>query len=206
MTWFEFDSLIALDAPSGAVARNAAGHLYAPADTAHATPLFVTDLSGVVRTEIVANALGLIEPFRVEDHTLVHWVSGPYVIQLLSIQGVLADVLAAKAAAQASAEAATTPRTAADVTFSPSGLLDATTVQGAIEQAAMLGGTGGGGTSDVATHIWRAGAWSPVIPTTKPTGIRLVAFFGPAQPTGLPSWVGTASTQIPATYEYLATS
>lgn len=99
MTWYGYDSQIALDQATEQVARNAAGHVYATTDTAFATPLVVTDLAGVVRSEIIANGLGLIEEFRVEDHKLVIWKSGDFKTQLASISGIIADAEDARASA-----------------------------------------------------------------------------------------------------------
>lgn len=99
MTWYGYDSQIALDQSTEQIARNAAGHVYATTDTTFSTPLTVTDLAGVVRSEIIANGLGLIEEFRVEDHKLVVWKSGDFKTQLASISGIIADAEEARASA-----------------------------------------------------------------------------------------------------------
>jgi hypothetical protein len=100
MTWYGYDSQIAIDQSTEQIARNAAGHVYATTDTAFATPLTVTDLAGVTRSEIIANSFGLIEEFRVEDYKVVVWKSGDFKTQLSSISGIIADADAARTAAE----------------------------------------------------------------------------------------------------------
>lgn len=99
MSWYTYESQIALDQSTEQVARNAAGHVYAKTDTAFATPLTVTDLAGVNRTEIIANGLGFIEEFRVEDHKVVVWKSGDFKTVIASISGIIEDAEAARASA-----------------------------------------------------------------------------------------------------------
>lgn len=131
MPWYEFESQIALDAPTGAIARNAEGQVFATSDTTFTTPLAVQDLAGVPRTALVSNNLGLIEPFQVEDQKLVNWKSGPYIVPVLSIQGVIADgeanrdaSLAAQAAAEQAASLSSLPEGGTDgqvLTVGPDG-------------------------------------------------------------------------------------
>lgn len=115
MTWYTYEAAIALDAVTGDVARSAAGQVYATADTAFATPLTVTDLAGITRSELVANDQGLIEPFRVENNPQVVWKSGAYEIVLPSFQGVLDEAIATRVLAEAAASSAQTAATAAAV-------------------------------------------------------------------------------------------
>lgn len=100
MTWYDFESQIALDQETETLARNTEGSLYAPGDTAFATPLTVTDLAGVEMTAIRANGQALLPQIRVEDHKVVIWKSGQYKTVLLSISGVVSDVQTAQEVAQ----------------------------------------------------------------------------------------------------------
>lgn len=84
--------------------------------------------------------------------------------------------------------------------------LTALNVQQALEQLLAAIGTGGGGSgSGLLIYTFRSGAY-PSLPTTKPANIQRVLFQGPVPPTGLPSWMGLGSTQIPSVYEYVATT
>lgn len=92
-------------------------------------------------------------------------------------------------------------RTAADLGFAPTGAVTATTVQGAIEQAAQLGSSGG--TSNVMVVRRVSGAW-PALPTARPDGVELVQFVGSAPlPTqsSWPSWVGLGDEQVPVSMQ-----
>lgn len=92
--------------------------------------------------------------------------------------------------------------TATEVTVTPSTNLPQTTVQAALEDVAARAGAG---TSGVMVVTYRSGSY-PTLPTTKPAGVQLVQFIGPVQATGLPSWIGTGSTQVPSIYDVVATS
>ncbi len=61
--------------------------------------------------------------------------------------------------------------------------------------------SGGTATSEVMIWKYTSGAY-PALPTTKPTGIKYVLALGPVQPTNIPSWMGTGSTQVIGKYEY----
>lgn len=120
MPWYAYESQIAID-ESGSIARNAEGFVYSTADTSFTTPLEVTDLAGVVRSEIVANALGLIEQFRVEDYKTVVWKSGDFMMVLHSIEGAIEEVEQAKDAAVAAQVAAEAAAAAASTAALPPG-------------------------------------------------------------------------------------
>jgi hypothetical protein len=95
---------------------------------------------------------------------------------------------------------------ATEVTFAPTTAIPDTNVQAAIERAATMGG-GGSGAAGLLVVKYASGAY-PALPATKPSGVQLVIFKGPVQPTsgnvasGIPSWVGDGATQIMADYEY----
>lgn len=90
------------------------------------------------------------------------------------------------------------------IRFTPGGGITAEDLQTAVLQAAAMGG-GGSGTSEVMVVTYRSGAY-PSLPSTKPTGVKLVQFLGPVQPTGLPSWIGLGASQVPSQYSPVATS
>jgi hypothetical protein len=58
-----------------------------------------------------------------------------------------------------------------------------------------------GSTNNILVIKYASGAY-PALPATKPTGIDLILFKGPVQPTSLPSYVGDGTGQIMADYEY----
>src|SRR5690606_28112230 len=69
-----FGPLLALDPTQpGTAAKSAAGKAYAVDDDALATPLPMTDLSGVTITDALSDANGIIQAFQVEDHDEVVW-------------------------------------------------------------------------------------------------------------------------------------
>lgn len=103
--WYIFEGLLAIDEQSGGIARNAEGHVYALADTTFATPLPVTDLQGVPLTALTSNQLGYIPSFKCQTRIAL-WKSGPYIIPVWSIQGVLEDIVEARQAAEDAAIAA----------------------------------------------------------------------------------------------------
>lgn len=132
MTWYVFEPIIALDPTNDSIAKNAAGQVYATTDTTYETPLSVTDLAGIVRTELIADSRGYIEQFRVEDHPVVLWKSGDHKSVVPSIEGIVADARGSRAAAETAQLAAETAANAA------------LAAQAAAEDAAS-GSTGGGG-------------------------------------------------------------
>jgi hypothetical protein len=73
-----------------------------------------------------------------------------------------------------------------------------TAVQAAINASSV------GGVGSILEFIYISGAY-PTVPVSAPAGIKRVAFWGPVAPTwaSLPTWIGSGSGQIPATYDYL---
>ena len=85
---------------------------------------------------------------------------------------------------------------AVDVTFAPTGSITATTVQGAIAQAATTGGSGTG-TPSLVEVFYSSGAY-PAQAASPPAGCKHRAFYGPVQYAG-PTWPGVVDT-----YQYVA--
>jgi len=136
MATYVFGPFVAYDpTPPGALVKGAAGKVYATTDTAFATPLSVTDMAGVAMTDIFSSAEGVIEEFKVVDHSQVVWKSGSYVLPLTSDQGLKEAAESAASAAQASATAAGLAQLAAEE------------AQEAVEDLIESGGGGGGGVS-----------------------------------------------------------
>lgn len=106
MAWNLFPTMLALDESTGDVARNAVGEVFAPEDTARATPLALQDPSGVSMSTAVSNRLGVIQRFRVDGRKYVVWKSGSHEVDIVSIEAIIGDVDAAVLAAQQAAGAA----------------------------------------------------------------------------------------------------
>ena len=104
---YAFPAVIAIDEPSGEIARSAEGQVYEVTDTAFVSPLPVTDLSGVPMT-LRSSAQGVVPAFRVTaTQPRVMWRSGTYVIEILSNTAVIDSLTATAfqaAAAQTSAQ------------------------------------------------------------------------------------------------------
>jgi hypothetical protein len=77
---------------------------------------------------------------------------------------------------------------ASAITFTPTSTITATDVQGAIAQAATLGGSGGAGSGGILVVKYAAGAY-PVQPASPPAGTTVRMFYGPTQYIG-PTWSG----------------
>ena len=105
---YAFPAVIAIDEPSGELARNAEGQVYEVTDTAFVSPLPVTDLNGVPVASLRSSAQGVVPGFRVTaTQPRVMWRSGTYVIEILSNAAViesLASTAATAGAAQTSAQ------------------------------------------------------------------------------------------------------
>lgn len=86
---------------------------------------------------------------------------------------------------------------ASAVSFAPTSSITATDVQGAIVQAASMGGSGGGGGGAVLPVLYAAGAY-PAQAATPPAGVTVRMFFGPTQYIG-PTWAGVVDV-----YHYAA--
>lgn len=132
MTWYTFDSMIAIDETTNLPAIGAVGYVYALTDTARVTPLPTTDLGGVSLSTITVGPLGYTPGFQVENLLSVVWKSGTNEQVLLSQEGLLAELAASVTAAQQAQTAATQAKTAA---------LGA---QAAAEDAVRTGGGGAG--------------------------------------------------------------
>jgi hypothetical protein len=67
---------------------------------------------------------------------------------------------------------------------------------------------GGSSEASISLFVSTAGGWTPAIPSSAPAGIKMFLFLGPAQPTGLPAYVGddVSAGQIPAVYLVAGTS
>lgn len=101
MPYFTFPAFVAVDPtnPQNAVAK-AVGNVYATSDTAFATPLPITDLSGAVLAELNSNEIGLVPAFRADcAEGLVVWGSGDFGVPLMAPEAILAAADAAAAAA-----------------------------------------------------------------------------------------------------------
>lgn len=128
MTSYLFSSVPAVDPVTSTLLRNTAGVIYAAADDTFAAPLPITDATGVPLTEVRVGDLGLTEEFVTQDHGVVRWKSGNYVITLASINGMLSEAVAARdeataarAAAETAAENAVAP--AVEAIFGSAGFL-----------------------------------------------------------------------------------
>jgi hypothetical protein len=58
-----------------------------------------------------------------------------------------------------------------------------------------------GAANNIMVVKYASGAY-PALPTSKPSGVELILFKGPVQPTSLPSYAGDGASQIMADYEY----
>jgi hypothetical protein len=128
---------IALDG-NGSPAPYAVGSLYAPDDTAFATPLTVTDQDGTVGTTVTARQLGIVT-FTVVDVIRGRWKSGSTPSMEVQAWEAADAAAAAAATSQAAAEAAqaaaevaathtTEPTAAAVRTVFTTDIVDPTTV------------------------------------------------------------------------------
>lgn len=87
------------------------------------------------------------------------------------------------------------------ITFTPTGSITATDVQTAIVQAAASTGGSGSGTADDLEWIYASGAY-PTLPTTQPTGLKVVYAEGPVWPSTLPTWITSGAVRL--RYKYAA--
>jgi len=94
----------AVDGQTGAPVPNATGKVYAPTDVELTTPLDVTDLAGVVTTDVRSTPNSLVTAFTIEDQPdgLI-WASGPYRVPLIPFQSLVDAAEAAQAAAEEAA-------------------------------------------------------------------------------------------------------
>lgn len=122
MTDYGYGPFVAYDPTTNTLVTNGAGQVYALTDTAFATPLSATDLTGTPVSIVPSSGIGVIDEFVVADQPEVNWKSGAYVIRLSSIKG-LYD-LALSASTAAASALATAEQTAQDLADSPSVLPD----------------------------------------------------------------------------------
>jgi hypothetical protein len=99
---------------TGDIARSAAGKVYAVGDTLFATPLDMTDLSGVTITDALSDTGGVIQPFQVSGHNEVVWKSGEWKVPIRAFGSVLDEAAASAASASSAATAAAAAQAAAE--------------------------------------------------------------------------------------------
>lgn len=78
---------------------------------------------------------------------------------------------------------------ASAITFIPRNGISATDLQGAVEQAALLGGGGGGGGATSTVDVLYSGGSYPAQAASAPAGVKVRHFYGPFQYLG-PTWAG----------------
>ncbi|EYR64685.1 hypothetical protein N866_07245 [Actinotalea ferrariae CF5-4] len=107
MPEYLFTHMTALDETGEGPARQAEGQVYEVADTTFTTPLPITDPSGSPLSALTSSSMGIVPAFRaVASQPRVVWRSGPYTQDILSNDGVMAELAAAKDSAQRAADAA----------------------------------------------------------------------------------------------------
>lgn len=95
-----FAQSLALNEQAGTVVPGAVARVYAPSDTAYATPLAITDLSGVPMTQLQAGPTGIYPAFRVAGRpSQVIAKSGPVITPLTSVLGAVFEAVPDPAAA-----------------------------------------------------------------------------------------------------------
>lgn len=114
MTRYEFQSVVAMDPTYGTVVKGGSGQVYAPLDTAFASPLAVFDRAGAQKPNIKTTAEGVTEEFYVDDQPIVWWRSGPYAFLISSFTGMVASTEAARADADSAKLAAQAAQLAAE--------------------------------------------------------------------------------------------
>lgn len=163
MAVFRYQALPAIDG-SGSLVAGGAGQVYAVADTLFTTPLTVTLEGGATGTVIDVSPIGLTVPFSVDDHAEVVWRSGPYVVRLASLDGLLASASAA-AASRAVAEGVAATIENAPAILPPGGSYGDMLVRGAAEHTGEWAPapTGGGGATLPAGY---PSSWPSMFPPT----------------------------------------
>ena len=87
------------------IARNATGQIYLEGDTSYSSPVAVELLDGTPLSTINTTDLGFIPPLRLPEGVVV-WVSGTYIVPIVTVRGAIELAQAAAASAAAAAEAA----------------------------------------------------------------------------------------------------
>ena len=113
MVTYVFRPQAAID-QNGTLVVAGSGQVFDPTDTGFATPLTVQNSAGVNVTSIAVSTIGQTERFSVVDKPHLVWKSGQYVVDIWSLDGMVAAVDASKAAAAASASAAAATLTSAE--------------------------------------------------------------------------------------------
>lgn len=137
-TSYEFPSRVAKDPTLDVLVKDGVGFIYALNDTAHATPLSITDRYGTPKDNVRTTFDGVTEEFFCNDNPIVWWVSGPYAFLIVSFTGLKAAAEAAAAAAAASKQTALDAQTAAQAAADAASGVSDTSMQGLILNAASL--------------------------------------------------------------------
>lgn len=95
--------------PPLALVPNATGTLHLPDDGGYSTPVAVELLDGTVVLTVSSNESGFIPPLRLPAPVMV-WKSGPYLVPVVTVQGLVEAAQAAAAAAVTAAEEAAEAR------------------------------------------------------------------------------------------------
>lgn len=170
MAWYTFDPRVAID-QNGQPLRSGFGQIYAPDDTAFATPLSITDLAGIPMSQVDVTDQYLTEAFRAELPVVV-WKSGPHWVVLPSPNGLIDESRSLKTAAEAAQLAATQAAAAAELS-----------AQRATEAAEAAGGPSGGTglpSGDFTMPFWNGVGTQPL--RRYPTGHPLAGEV-------IPTWV-----------------
>ena len=152
MTLYRYGALPAVTAAGELLTGGGSGQVFAVADTTFATPLTVLLEGNVSASTVEVSTIGLTPPFSVEDHAEVVFKSGPDVVRLASLGGLVERAEAAAAAAAASraaAEGVAATVENAPAILPPGGSYGDMLVRGAAEHTgewapAPTGGGGGG--------------------------------------------------------------
>ena len=134
---YTYQRMIAFD-EAGIVLRSGTGQVYSETDPTFATPLVVTDLSGIPKASIGIDSLGLTDAFICDEPEVI-WKSGAFLTPLSS----------SKALREAAESAAAAAQLAAQLVQLPVDNAVATLIQGAssatrLALVDLFGSTGGG--------------------------------------------------------------
>ncbi len=163
-----FDAALALDPTSGNVVADAQAEVFDIGDTDFASPLAITDLTGISITPLVASPTGIYPPFRVvSGATRVLVKSGEMVTPLTSVDGLRGEP------GEAGAPGIGLP----SATNLPNGYVPVT-ASGVWTASPAPSGGGGGGSSSILEVYWISGTGWPTLPATAPAGVRARWFIG----------------------------
>ena len=113
MVWITYPPMAAYDPTTRTALTNAQGQIFAVEDLTYSSPLPIRDASGVPMTFVKIGDVPLTDEFQVEDKTKVIFKSGPYALVVQSLEGLVANSLAARTAAESAAVSAEASRQAA---------------------------------------------------------------------------------------------